>query len=108
MRLVLKFINYNFLLYKMEIIGSLSERLLAHSAAGENINQVPTNSEKWWAAITLGVLFALFSSGILYSITNSIISSPGINTWSGDCGGPTVFGLLLHTIIFTIVVRILM
>jgi hypothetical protein len=88
---------------------SIVERILGHSTLGKKeLKEAPTNSEKWWAAILVGILFALFSSNLMYGITDSFLSGMNLNTFTGNCGGPTIFGLILHTIIFTLIIRILM
>jgi hypothetical protein len=62
----------------------------------------PTGGQKWWAAVILGFIFALISSPTAYNITSSV----GIKTTEGK--GPTLSGLLVHTIIFIIVMRIIL
>jgi protein-S-isoprenylcysteine O-methyltransferase Ste14 len=82
--------------------GSLTERLLAHSRLGKaTVQTVPTNSEKWWCAIVLGVLFALISSSFVYSITNNVV-----HTWCG--GGATILGVFIHTLVYILIVRLLL
>lgn len=62
-----------------------------------------SNSEKWWVSIIAGVVFAVVSSPWLYSITNQIFSGALSNG-----GGPTLQGLLLHTIVFILIIRLFM
>jgi hypothetical protein len=65
-----------------------------------------TSGQKWWAAIILGFVFAFVSSIFFYSITNGIATSlGGLPTM---CGGPTLIGLILHTVIFILVVRLIL
>lgn len=88
--------------------ATLMERLMAHSKFGKaNVEKPPTNSEKWWAALVLGLLFALLSCSFLYGVTDTVTKSFGAPTWK-DGAGPTLLGLLLHTIIFILLARILL
>lgn len=94
--------------------ASITERLLMYSRLGKNnIEKVPTNGEKWWAAIAVGVLFALMSCTFMYSITNSLFSGLCISTFSGLTEysvsvGPSILGLIIHSVIFTLIIRLLL
>ena len=61
-----------------------------------------SNAQKWWVSIATGLLFALISSPFMYQVTNSIFGKTTTQ------GGPTLWGLILHTIVFTLLVRLLM
>lgn len=65
-----------------------------------------TGGQKWWAAVLIGFIFALISSPAFYNITSNLVSPIGIKLTDGP--GPTLTGLILHTIIFTIVIRIIL
>jgi len=67
----------------------------------------PTSGQKWWAAVLLGFIFALVSSPVAYQITSKISTSVGgISLIDGN--GPKFLGLLIHTIIFIIIIRIIL
>lgn len=66
----------------------------------------PTNGQKWWAAVILGLLFALVSSSVAYSITSSISKPLGFNLVENL--RPNFNGLLIHTLIFIVIVRIIL
>lgn len=79
----------------------------------------PTSGQKWWAAVLLGFLFALISSPAAYNITSQVTSStigislmdgPGPNNLSGSQAFylPNFVGLLIHTLIFIVIVRIIL
>lgn len=68
--------------------------------------QPPTSSQKWWASIVLGMLFAILASGSIFQLSNKVCSYANISTYKGE--GPTILGLLLHTIIFTLIVRFIL
>jgi len=67
----------------------------------------PTSSQKWWAAVVLGFIFALISSPAAYYVSSTITTSlGGISTIDGT--GPNFVGLVIHTIIFILIVRIIL
>ena len=73
-------------------------------------NKPYTSKDKWILSIMVGLLFMLISSPYLYKITNSIASYVKLSTIEGgnsSPGMPNIPGLILHTIIFTIIVRLL-
>lgn len=72
---------------------------------------VPTSGQKWWAAIILGVLFALISSPPAYAITSKISTTLGgmpLYTFTDTYPGQTLLALFIHTLIFILIVRILL
>lgn len=78
-----------------------SDSLISES---DEYEESPTSKDKWMAAFTAGVLFALISSPLAYYITSSItVGLGGIALTVGP--GPTFAGLLLHTIIFILIIR---
>lgn len=67
----------------------------------------PTNGQKWWAALLLGLVFAVVSSPAAYQATSYVTSSlGGIELTSGP--GPNLVGLLIHTLVFILIVRIIL
>ncbi len=71
----------------------------------------PTSGQKWWTAVLLGFIFALISSRAFYSITTSVTSNFGIYTndvIDNRIVGHTPIGLIIHTIIFILIIRILL
>lgn len=67
----------------------------------------PTSGEKWWASILLGFVFAIISCPAAYLATNKALTSlGGLKTIDGI--GPTLIGLIIHTIVFIIIVRIIL
>lgn len=72
---------------------------------------VPTSGQKWWAAIILGVLFALISSPPAYAITSKISTTLGgmpLYTFTDTYPAQTIVALFIHTLIFILIVRILL
>lgn len=65
------------------------------------------NGNKWVFSIILGFIFAILSSPMAYMLTNKInVSLGAIETTNGY--GPTLAGLLLHTLFFIIIIRLLL
>jgi hypothetical protein len=76
----------------------------------------PTGGQKWWAAVLLGFIFALISSPAAYSVTNKIATSTiGVSLIETTTTQgvpvfylPNFIGLLIHTLIFIVIVRIIL
>lgn len=66
-----------------------------------------TSKDKWMAAVIAAVLFFIIASPFLFSVTNSLTSLVGLHT-VGETGCPNLGGLILHTIVFIVIIRILM
>lgn len=63
--------------------------------------------DKWIIALLGGLLFILLSSPFLYETINAFTSAFGLNTLDNkDC--PTLQGLLLHSVMYTLATRLLM
>ena len=72
-----------------------------------SVNSQVTSGQKWWAAVILGFIFFLISSPVAYNITSQItLSTVGTPLMYGT--GPTLGGLLFHTLIFVLVVRLIL
>ena len=58
-----------------------------------------------WGSVLLTILFFVISSGILYWITNRVTTTLWLpQTYNFSQGGPTLFGLVLHSIVFFAIV----
>lgn len=66
-----------------------------------------TNHEKWLISAISGLLFLLVASPFLYSMVNELTKRVGLIVASPS-GCPTTYGLLLHAVVFTLVVRLMM
>lgn len=89
----------------------LNDSRLAPSGNGNPQNKPnciqPTSSQKWWVSILLGFIFALLSSPAAYYITSKVTTSlGGAALISGK--GPSFAGLLVHTLLFIVIVRIIL
>jgi hypothetical protein len=67
---------------------------------------VPTSGQKWWAAVILCFIFAIIAAPPLYSLTNGV--SLYFNGPPLYCNGITLIGLVVHTAIFLLFVRLLL
>jgi len=66
-----------------------------------------TSSQKWWYSIVLGFIFAIVSSPAAYLLTTKTsVYLGGIPLSTGP--GPVLVGLLIHTLIFICVVRLIL
>lgn len=65
------------------------------------------SGQKWWAAILLGIIFFILSSPIAYSITNTTLAKFG-SLVGPEFSGPTLKSLIINTLVFILVVRLLM
>ena len=71
----------------------------------------PTNKQKWIISLWSVLPFLIFASPVAYWLTNLLLSPLGVRTSNG--GGPfracpTVFGFLLHAVVFFLAVRAMM
>lgn len=64
-----------------------------------------SNGQKWLIALAAGLLFAIVASNAMYQITDKIFSFLNIKTYQPP-GGPTLFGLILHAIVFGLLLRL--
>ena len=66
----------------------------------------PSSTEKWMISIMSGLLFFLIASPYLYSIVNELVGLAGVSTAKNGC--PNLAGLILHSIVFVLIVRLMM
>ena len=66
-----------------------------------------SDTDKWLAAVIIGVVFLIIASPIIFKFSNSIFKYIKLPTIRGN-GMPTIFGLLIHTLAFILIVRLLM
>ena len=72
--------------------------------ASANVCDKPYSSaDKWTSSFILGILFLLLSSPFAYAITKNIV--PSI---ADSRGRPTLLGLVLHSILFVLIVRLML
>lgn len=77
------------------------------NGSGKTVCTQPTTGQKWCAAVLLGFVFALISSPVAYYATSKVTTSlGGIPLTEG--AGPNFVGLLIHTLIFILIVRLIL
>lgn len=83
-------------------------RILMGKSGGNNDCSKPyTSKDKWIISLIGGLLFLLIASPFLYEAVNSLTSSFGLVISDRD-GCPNLTGIVLHTCIFIVIVRMLM
>ncbi|MHA2037174.1 MAG: hypothetical protein ACW98X_12110 [Promethearchaeota archaeon] len=70
------------------------------------IKNVFGKEEEWYRAIYAGMLFFIISSPCLYGCTNKFATMVGFQTTEN--GIPTLAGIMLHTMVFVICIKIIM
>lgn len=63
---------------------------------------------KWLLALALGILFAIISLPFTYSLTNTVFKYVKVNTISSPNSNVTVYGFVLHTIVFILLARLIL
>lgn len=66
-----------------------------------------TNKDKWIIAIIIGLLVFIIFSTFFFRLTNYLFKGFGLPTCDAT-GKPTLAGLIIHSILVVILVRILM
>lgn len=66
-----------------------------------------SSSDKWTASFVLGILFLLVSSPFTYNLTNSITKGAGFEI-ADSAGCPNLAGLILHTFVFILLLRLML
>jgi len=67
-----------------------------------------TNSMKWWLAIFLGILFFIFAFGGTYNLTGTVFNSVGFPSYLVSSGCPSIWGVLVHAMLFILVIRLIL
>jgi hypothetical protein len=67
----------------------------------------PTSGQKWWLAILLGIVFALFVNPATLQCLDYIVRGLGGTPLLYGCG-PTLAGVLMLTVLFTGFIRLIL
>ncbi len=89
------------------VVFTLVMRLSMSLNSKEKCAHPYSSTDKWVVSIIGGLLFLLIASPFLYEIVNSLTSALGLVIADAN-GCPNVSGLILHTAVFIIIVRLLM
>ena len=71
------------------------------------IVEQPSSTSKWLISLMSGLLFFLVSLPITFRFTQKIIGNP-LGLTLADRFGPTTLGLVVHSIVFFLIVRLMM
>jgi len=72
------------------------------------LREKPNSEKKWNISIYSGVLFFIIASPVLFRLVNQLTTNfGGISILNND-GYPNIVGLILHSLVFIIIVRISM
>lgn len=66
---------------------------------------MPTNLEKWKFTLITTVIFLIVVNPYTYQLTQKLLSPILGRIASETTGCPTTIGFLLHTIVFTLIIR---
>jgi len=66
-----------------------------------------TNRDKWIVSLISGLLFLLIASPVMFSAVNELTRMFGL-TIAGPGGCPNMAGLIVHTLVFVVIVRLMM
>lgn len=66
-----------------------------------------SDTDKWLSAIIIGIIFLILAAPLIFKFSNNIFKYVKMPTIKEN-NTPTIFGLLLHTIVFIIIIRLLM
>ena len=91
----------------MNIIRTSRLSPVGNGTPPPNDVNTPTSGQKWWFAVMIGLLFAIISSPIAYSITNYVTTMLGGKSLTRP-SGVNIIGLTLHTIFFIIILRLIL
>ena len=65
-----------------------------------------SSRKKWLLAVLLGVLFIILSSPYIYELLDDILYSLGVSLYRDKT--PTTLGLVVMSVVFILVVRLMM
>ena len=68
-----------------------------------------SSEQKWKYSVIAGILFFIIANPTVYKVVDKIVGSIlGKMRIAGPAGCPTTVGLLLHSIVYMLVIRLLM
>lgn len=76
-------------------------------AYDNNKNESYSSADKWRVSLLSGLIFLLVSAPFTYDLVDKLLSPLGLNVVSSP-GCPSTLGLLVHTLVFVLVIRLLM
>lgn len=88
------------------VLFALIIRALMETSCTEEDCTVHSSKDRWIAALTVGILFAVLNSEIAYNLTNTLFAPLGLPT--AGANSPTSFGWVLHGVLYFLIARGLM
>lgn len=70
-------------------------------------NDKTTNIQKWQISIFAGILFLIIAAPFTFKLVNALTSKLHLTICDGN-GRPNTYGLILHTIVFILAIRLSM
>jgi len=72
----------------------------------KNCGKEPTDDDKWRYTLYTALLFLIIVNPFTYQLTNYVFKS--LFKVSASNGCPTMYGILLHSVVFTFALRVMM
>ena len=68
----------------------------------------PSSEGKWLISLMSGIIFVIIASPMVFQLTQKVLGKPlGLN-FLDKSGVPTMIGLLVHGVVYTLIVRLMM
>ena len=64
------------------------------------------SGKKWYLSLVAGLLFLIIAAPFTFRLTDSLFGLFGLHVVEDGC--PTIAGLLIHTVVFILITRLLM
>jgi len=89
------------------IVYALIARVVMHYTEYDGMVVQVSNENKWVYSIAGGVLFAVLGAPMTYRLVNRLTEMVGLRIAKED-GCPNVYGLIVHSVVFALIVAIAM
>jgi hypothetical protein len=98
--------NVNGLVVHAILFTLILRLIMAGNFGGKNCKKY-SSKDKWVCSLIGGLLFLLIASPFLYEAVNTLTAPLGLDV-ADRAGCPNINGLVLHSIVFVLLVRLLM
>jgi len=68
----------------------------------------PTSEGKWLISLMSGLIFIVIASPYVFGLTQKVIANPLGLKFVESSGVPSTFGLVVHGLVYTLIVRLMM
>jgi hypothetical protein len=72
---------------------------------------VKTSDDKWKYSVIAGILFFIIANPTVYKFMDQLVNAVSANMFgriAGAAGCPTMMGLIVHAVVYTLLIRALM